>query len=197
MHLTIHPDSSQIDRALRNCLPLAAPWNGDAFRMAEAPYATQTDILSGAGAARWGGRWNPPGIPTIYACLDIAAAWIEWTAQRRKAGIFNRRHFPLTQITLIASFSRVLDFRNPALLAAFAMPLAPFLAEPHPARIDGDPEIRAQAFGRLAAALLLEALIVPSAQDAALFNLVVYRDNLAPTSTLEIHGREFLLPPKA
>ncbi len=194
MHLTPHPDSHTLDIALRNCLPLAAPWAGDAFRLAEAPYANQASILSGQGAARWGGRWNPPGIATIYACLDPELALTEWAAQRHKAGISVARHRPIIQITLLAVLTRVLDFRNPALAAALAMPLEPFLAEPHPAQTDGSPELRAQAFGRLAATHLIEALMIPSAQNPALHNIVIFRDNLTPNSTLEIHGKEFLLP---
>lgn len=31
--------------------------------------------LSGEGAARFGGRWNPVGIPTIYAAQELSTAW--------------------------------------------------------------------------------------------------------------------------
>jgi RES domain-containing protein len=34
--------------------------------------------LSGAGAARFGGRWNPVGSPTIYAALELSTAWAEY-----------------------------------------------------------------------------------------------------------------------
>ena len=34
--------------------------------------------LSGEGAARFGGRWNPPGAPTIYAALELSTAWAEY-----------------------------------------------------------------------------------------------------------------------
>jgi RES domain-containing protein len=194
MRLSPHPESAAIDHALCRCLPLASPWNGDAFRMAEAPYANQTAILSGTGAARWGGRWNPPGILTAYACLDPAFALTEWAAQRRRAGITHRRHLPLTQVTIVVKLHRVLDFRELAVTAAFTLPLDPFLAEPYPSRTDSGSELRAQALGRLAAAHHLEALIVPSAQNPALHNLVIYLPNLVPPSALEIHGKQFLLP---
>jgi RES domain-containing protein len=194
MHLRPHPDSMPLEAAVDRCLPLATPWAGDAFRMAEAPYATQADILSGQGAAFRGQRWNPPGILAIYACLSADLAMIEWAAQRRKAGILNRRHLPLTQITIIAKLQHVLDFRNPALVSALGLPMEPFLIEPHTAQNEGDPELRAQAFGRMAASRLVEAMIVPSAQNAVRFNLVIYRANLSSGSTIEIHGKEFLLP---
>jgi RES domain-containing protein len=34
--------------------------------------------LSGDGAARFGGRWNPAGAPTIYAAREISTAWAEY-----------------------------------------------------------------------------------------------------------------------
>lgn len=34
--------------------------------------------LSGEGAARFGGRWNPVGAPTIYAGLELSTAWAEY-----------------------------------------------------------------------------------------------------------------------
>lgn len=34
--------------------------------------------LSGEGAARFGGRWNPVGVPTIYAGRELSTAWAEY-----------------------------------------------------------------------------------------------------------------------
>lgn len=34
--------------------------------------------LSGEGAARFGGRWNPVGVPTIYAAQELSTAWAEY-----------------------------------------------------------------------------------------------------------------------
>ena len=34
--------------------------------------------LSGEGAARFGGRWNPEGEPTIYAARELSTAWAEY-----------------------------------------------------------------------------------------------------------------------
>lgn len=34
--------------------------------------------LSGEGAARFGGRWNPAGAKTIYAARELSTAWAEY-----------------------------------------------------------------------------------------------------------------------
>lgn len=46
----------------------------------------QHPIWDGAGAAQHGGRWNPPGIPVIYAAGSLALAMLERLVQRRAFG---------------------------------------------------------------------------------------------------------------
>jgi len=46
-------------------------WRAFVPRWAHAP-------LSGEGAARFGGRWNPVGAPTVYAARELSTAWAEY-----------------------------------------------------------------------------------------------------------------------
>lgn len=195
MNLAQHPESAALEQALRRCIPLIAPWNGDVFRMAEAPYANERDLLSGDGAALCGQRWNPPGVQTLYACLDDALAMLEWREQRRKSGMSRATHLPITQVTITVSLSKVLDLRNPACAALIPFPLTQFTTEEHHRQVDGDPEILAQAFGRLAAASGVQGLIVPAKPDPSRSNLVIYPPNLDGASVLEIYGKDLLPPP--
>lgn len=40
-------------------------------------------VWEGSGAALYGGRWNPPGVPVIYAAGSLALAMLERLVQRR------------------------------------------------------------------------------------------------------------------
>ncbi|KSV74329.1 RES family NAD+ phosphorylase [Sinorhizobium sp. Sb3] len=46
-------------------------WHAYVPRWAHAP-------LSGEGASRFGGRWNPLDVPTIYAARELSTAWAEY-----------------------------------------------------------------------------------------------------------------------
>ena len=46
-------------------------WRAYVPRWAHAP-------VSGEGAGRFGGRWNPVGAPTIYAARELSTAWAEY-----------------------------------------------------------------------------------------------------------------------
>lgn len=54
-----------------NAPPPLRLWRAYVPRWAHAP-------LSGEGAARFGGRWNPAGEPTIYAARELSTAWAEY-----------------------------------------------------------------------------------------------------------------------
>ncbi len=54
-------------------------------------------IWDGSGAAAYGGRWNPPGVPVIYAAGSLALAMLEKLVQRR-----NLRHTLMVEVEVPA-----------------------------------------------------------------------------------------------
>jgi RES domain-containing protein len=52
------------------------------FRLGTAAFP----VWDGAGAAAHGGRWNPPGMPVIYAAGTLSLAMLERLVQRRNLG---------------------------------------------------------------------------------------------------------------
>ena len=55
----------------------SAAFEGEAWRHCNPTY----DPLSGEGARRHGGRFNPPGIPTLYLCTTTECAQAEYSKQ--------------------------------------------------------------------------------------------------------------------
>ncbi len=48
-----------------------------AYRLTREPYRQSDRALECAGAARYGGRWNPPGVALAYAASSVALAALE------------------------------------------------------------------------------------------------------------------------
>lgn len=68
------PEVQTLFERISNCLRLADGFHGVVYRSTGVRYASQQDFFSGAGAAAYGGRWNPPGINAVYASLDPVTA---------------------------------------------------------------------------------------------------------------------------
>ena len=68
------------------------------FRIEKARYETLPQILSGEGARRHGGRWNPPGTALVYtSATPELAAWEVWV---HLAGLVETELPPLVLVTL-------------------------------------------------------------------------------------------------
>lgn len=67
--------------------------------------------LSGDGAKRFGGRFNRPGIPTLYTSLDPTTAWME--AQQG----FPFKPQPMTLLAYEVDCANIVNLQDPDILA--------------------------------------------------------------------------------
>ncbi|WP_394753863.1 RES family NAD+ phosphorylase [Crenothrix sp.] len=65
--------------------------------------------LSGDGAKQHGGRFNRPGIPTLYTCLDFTTAWLE--AQQG----FPFKPQPMTLVAYQVDCTDIVELHDPAI----------------------------------------------------------------------------------
>ena len=94
-------------------------YRGPLYRALNPVYARQP--LSGAGAARHGGRFNPCGVPALYTALEVMGALRE----ANQAGSLQ----PTVLVRYDADLSPVFDSRDADALAAYGME-AQALADP-------------------------------------------------------------------
>lgn len=155
-------------------------------RIADLPRRTRTlqvwravrpayELLGTHGARLHGGRWNPPGLPVLYASLEPATVRAEWVRMMERQGLPESAVYPL-RLGLIAARAPTIDLRRPGALASLEIDEPPSVLTPLQTT---------QAVGAAAAREGAGALLVPSVTGVGA-NLVIVPENLeAPAEVLE------------
>lgn len=143
-------------------------YSGPLYRALNPIYARQP--LSGRGAELYGGRFNPKGMPALYASLTIMTALRE----ANQAGGFQ----PITLVCYDAAIERVFDGRDEAALQAEGMDGAALADSTWRDQMKAGGEARTQAFARRLIAKGFDAMLVRSfapGADQRDLNLVLWR----------------------
>jgi len=168
----------------------AVRFSGTAFRMVPKAYADPAKVLSGVGAAKRGGRWNPPGVRTVYLSEDAELLAREVGYVQSLGGAFRAEPQPPRVLYSVrVELARVLVIDD-AFVTRIGANWDELLREDWADALGKRRFTAAMEVGRAAYGARFEALVVPSAQDPERkrWNLVVFPDNLLVGSRLEIVG---------
>ena len=183
MSIEPHPEFKRLLDACRKAS--ARAWAGTVFRSATPRYATASDLVSGAGARTYGGRWNPPhALAVVYASTTPETALAEALRQARTAGIPDAAVLPRTFAALRVRVGRVLDLTDAAVRKVFGLSAAELVDADWESDNAAGVEALTQALGRAAFQAGFQALLVPSAAAPDGANLVVFPDRLSPRDEL-------------
>ncbi len=174
------------EATFKKLLKFAIPFAGTIFRSVSVRHSRLSDISSGEGSFRFGGRWNPPGIRANYGSLTPETAMAETLASARYHGFAVHTAMPRVFVAMEASLSRILDLSDPQVLRTAKVSTGSLVKVDWRTEMDSGKTPITQAIGKLAAFHQLEALLVPSAAALGQLNLVTFVDNLQPGSQLEV-----------
>lgn len=190
-----HPETDRLQLALKHVAGRASRWTGIVFRSCGMHYARRSELVSGRGARRHGGRWSPPGVcEAVYASLEPETAMAERLGSYRYYDLSVAEAMPLVVVALTVRWSRVLDVTDPTVTDEL---------QADPARLFGDDwrelqragrECLSQALGRVAWERGLGGLLVPSAQVPGTKNFVLFPGNRRRGDLVQIQ-RSDAIPP--
>jgi RES domain-containing protein len=163
---------------------LFQPWTGSLFRFQAVEFPAPEDVVSGAGAKRRGGRWNPPGVATIYGSTTDTTALEESKANDRYAGIVTR--CPRLLVAVEARLDRVLDLGAAPVRRRLGLTLAELRAEDWRKLTDSGKESLTQGLGRAVHVTGGSGLLARSAACDGGVNVVVFPGNLRPGESLTV-----------
>jgi RES domain-containing protein len=180
-----HPRFTELRGLFRAHPEWFAPWCGTLFRFQTVDFPTPKDVLSGQGARWRGGRWNPPGLATLYGSTTDATALEECKANDRYYGVQTKG--PRLLVAIEAQLARVLDLTAPATRRAMDVTITELGAEDWRKLLATGKVSLAQAIGRAVAAAGGSGLVARSAAVPRGINVVVF-PGVCAGDRLEIVG---------
>ncbi len=167
-----HPRFAELSRIFEAQPELFSAWTGTLFRFQTVDFPTPDHVLSGGGAQWRGGRWNLPGLATLYGSTTDTAALEECKANDRYYGVETKG--PRLLVAIDACLSRVLNLTSPDIRRALDVTLTDLGAEDWRKLLAAGKESLTQCIGRAVVANGGGGVIARSAVVSRGINGIVY-----------------------
>ena len=190
----MEPFQEQLKNRLKRSIASTIVFEGTVYRSSVPSYANESDLLTGEGSKRNGGRWNPVGIAVVYTSLSPETAMKETLAHYRYYGIPIEDAMPRTFVAIGAKLRRVLDFRQGTVRRRLQISLDRILEVDWRKEVLASREPITHALGSAASEVGIEGIVAPSAVDPHGHNLLVFPVNLQADSDLRVLYPERLKP---
>lgn len=156
------------------------------FRTASPRYSDEREVLSGIGALKGGGRWNPKGIAAVYCSVTPEAALAETFALQRYYNWPDHSALPRVMVGIEVELVRVLNLTDGAVRKRLQISQARMLETDWRAEVADGLEPLTQTIGQAAFDSRFEAIQVQSATELRAPNLVIFPGNLSPQSWIKL-----------
>jgi RES domain-containing protein len=167
-----HPRFAELRDLFRAHPEWFGAWRGTFFRFQTVDFPLAKDVLSGDGARHHGGRWNPPGLTTLYGSTTDTTALEESKANDRYYGVVTKS--PRLLVAVEARLTRVLDLTDPDIRRALELTLTELAAEDWRKLLAAGKESFTQALGRAVSAATGSGLLARSAAVRRGVNVAVF-----------------------
>ncbi len=148
------------------------PWAGTFFRFQTIDFPAAKDVLSGEGARMRGGRWNQPGVATVYGSTTDTTALEECKANDRYYGVETKG--PRLLVAIETQLVGMLDLTSAGIRRTLGVTLKELEAEDWRKLLQAGQESSSQALGRAGVAMGASGLLVRSAAVPLGINVVVF-----------------------
>jgi RES domain-containing protein len=189
-----HSDFARLRAAASAARRDASGWSGTVYRSVTPRYAGSADLLSGFGARKHGGRWNPPGaFSAVYGSSSPETAVAEAIETFRHYRIPVADAMPRVIVAMEARLGAVLDLTDPKTRSLLRVSRRALREDAWRESQERGVESLTQAIGRSAYEAGFDGLRAPSAPVAAGWNLVVFPQR-ALVGALRLIGEELAGP---
>jgi RES domain-containing protein len=184
-HIPASPEYHRLAERIQNATVIS--WEGDVFRFCDMTFANLTDLITGEGSSRAGGRWNGKNQPTLYFSLDPETALAELFANSRHQNVPDSAMTPVALTACHVHVARVLNLADPAVRRLLGVSARQLREVPWRAMQHAGQEPVTQAIGRLARAAGMQGLLVMSARQRRGLNLVLFRESVSDREVQILH----------